>query len=167
MKITVGILLAVGIVAGVHADSITHSNTTINMEFVDIGDAGNPANLAENFDGTNPGSVPHNYRIGKYEVTIRQFMQAHSADNLVSDGDEDVWNSGLSVFYMLGLDAPATEVSFYEAAKFCNWLTSGSAYTGAYNIVGSGPLRPVDHRNIALQKFDVVYVIPSLNEPVI
>ena len=60
-------LSAVGLCAGIMAESITHSGTTINMDFVDIGYAGNDA------DGYGYGSVGYNYRIGKYEVSAAQW----------------------------------------------------------------------------------------------
>jgi hypothetical protein len=43
-----------------------------------------------------------------------------------------------------GADAPASFASWYEAEKFCNWLTTGNAYTGAYPFYGGGVLQAVD-----------------------
>ncbi len=99
---------------------ITHGGTTINMEFVDVGNAGNAA------DDTGYGAVGHDYRIGKYEVTADQWHAVIAADaNVGNAGD---WSGS----------QPTAGTSWYEAAKFCNWLTTGSAATGGYSF--SGPI---------------------------
>lgn len=137
-----------------HADSITHGSTTINMEFVNIGYAGNMV------DSTGYGAVGYKYRIGRLEVTIDQFMKAHKADHRIGDGDEDYWNNGSR---SVGTSGPACNMSWYDAAKFCNWLTTGSAHKGAYRFNGSGDFRGVD-RDAAISAYGTVYVLPSEDE---
>lgn len=137
-----------------HADSITHGSTTINMELVSVGYAGNIA------DSTSYGAVDYNYRIGKFEVTIEQFVQARIADSRIGDGDENYWNDGTRT---VGSGAPACSMSWYDAAKFCNWLTTGDAHTGAYQFSGSGTLVGID-RDAAIVSYSLVYVLPSENE---
>ena len=133
------------------AVSITHSNTTVNMDFVTIGNPGNPA------DSTGYGAVDYQYQIGTKEVSINQFMTAYGADNRVGSGDEDEW------FSSEGGVAPAVLVSFYESMKYANWLTSGDAYDGAYQFNSSGTLTAVD-RDAAVTTYGTVFVVPSEDE---
>jgi hypothetical protein len=71
------VVLASGIVA--QAVTITHPNasgdgsTTINMDFVTVGNAGNTA------DDTRYGAVGYNYQIGTYEVTADQWAAVLAA----------------------------------------------------------------------------------------
>jgi formylglycine-generating enzyme required for sulfatase activity len=133
---------------------ITHGETVIDMEFVMVATAGNPA------DTTGKGAVNYLYQIGKCEVTIGQFKEAYAADNRISNGGEDYWNKGS---YSLGTNAPATTVTWHEAARFCNWLTSGNALDGAYQLDVSGIVTNVDRASAALA-YATVYVIPTEDE---
>ncbi len=119
------------------------------MQFVDIGHPGNVTNS----DGY--GAVGYNYKIAKHEVTIDQITKSGAGD-----GDENYWNDGTRT---IGVDAPASQVSWYEAAQFCNWLTSGDTNSGAYQFDASGTLTNVD-RKAAVALFGDVYVIPSEDE---
>jgi len=151
----VGLLVA----GGANAESITHGSTTINMDFVDIGYAGNAPDTA------GFGAVDYDYRVGKYEVTLDQFDNACAADNRIGvgsevDGQEDFWNDGTRT---VGIGAPAVFTTFYKALKFCNWLTTGSAYDGAYQFNGSGVFQAVD-REAAVLAYGKVYLLPTENE---
>ena len=154
MKRTLSFVVGLMLVTGAQAESITHGTTTVNMDFVDIGHAGNAA------DSTGYGAVDYGYRIGKLEVTIEQFMAARAADTRISNGDEDIWNNGsLSV---VGVGAPASSLKWYEAAKFCNWLTTGDAFNGAYQFENY-VLMGVD-RDAALDAYGAAYVLPTEDE---
>jgi hypothetical protein len=37
----------------------------------------------------------------------------------------------------VGTAAPATDVSLYEAMKYCNWLTTGDVNSGYYGASGT------------------------------
>jgi len=126
----------------------------IGVDFVNIGNAGNAA------DSSGYGAVDYNYRMGQKEVTIAQFNAAVTADSRVGDGDEGYWNDGART---VGADAPASYVSANEAMKFCNYLTSGDAYTGAYQFNVSGALTAVD-RDAAVSSYGTVYVLPTEDE---
>lgn len=139
------LLLVVIPVIGGYAGLVTHGGTTINMDFVDIGYAGNVA------DSTGYGAVGYNYRIGKFEVTADQWSSVRAADPNIGQASAE---SGLK---------PAYHTTWYRAAKFCNWLTTGDAYTGAYQFNGSGTLTNVN-RIVAVQAYDTVYVMPSEEE---
>ena len=139
------LVLAFGTAA--QAELITHGGTTINMDFVTIGNAGNAA------DNTGFGAMGYNYRIGKYEVTAEQWAEVIAADPNV--GDAGNWSGS----------QPTGGTSWYEAAKFCNWLTTGSAATGVYSFNGpitapTGVTINRTYRNAG----GVAYVLPSEDE---
>ncbi len=121
-------------------------------EYIPIGD---PGNALDNNSGY--GAVAHEYAISDTEVTIAQFLLS-PADS----GNEDYWNDD---FFenSVGLDAPATYVSLFEAMKYCNWLTSGSTTNGAYLFDGAGSYLSTD-RAAALSTYGIVYALPTENE---
>jgi len=101
------------------ADAITHGGTTINMDFVTVGNAGNTGEVQS--QGTF-GAVAYEYDIGKYEVTADQWAAVIAADSAVGNAGD--WTGS----------QPTAGTSWNEAAKFCNWLTTGSATSGYYTI---------------------------------
>ena len=87
-RMALGVVFVAVLVAGAEAESITHGGTTVNMDFVNIGYAGNVANTAD-CDNLTPGTqrygaVDYNYRIGMKEVTIEQFAAARAADRIAA-----------------------------------------------------------------------------------
>lgn len=91
------------------------------------------------------GNVPYNYRIGTYEVTNDQyvaFLNAVAADDphglyhpamerpdIVAQGGgiARVGSPGSYQYAVTpgGGNYPVRIVSFYDAARFCNWMTNG------------------------------------------
>jgi formylglycine-generating enzyme required for sulfatase activity len=130
--------------AAVRADTISHNGTGVNVDFVTIGSAGNAA------DTNGRGSVNYNYRIGQSEITASQWSTVATAAGINEAG---TWNG----------NQPVASVSWYEAAQFCNWLTSGNKYSGAYQFNGSGTLTNVN-RSMAVSLYGTVYVLPTENE---
>ena len=116
-----------------------------DADFVTIGGAGIAADPA-----TGYGYVNYSYRISRYEVTGTEFGAAVAADPNVGNYSSDSPN------------APAEYVSWYEAAKYCNWLTSGNAYLGAYTHSG-GAFTGID-RASAISIYGAVYVLPTEDE---
>jgi len=108
------LLLAAGMA---QADTIIHGGTTINMDFVTVGNPGNTA------DDTGYGAVGYAYKIGKYEVTADQWAAVVAADSGLRGA---WWNPTGS--------QPMGNITWNEAAKFCNWLTTGSTTSGYYTI---------------------------------
>jgi formylglycine-generating enzyme required for sulfatase activity len=139
--------------------TITVTDIAVEMAFVTVGDAGNQA------DSTGYGAVDYEYQIGTYEVTIGQytaFLNAVAADDpygLYSAGmatdfrSAGILRSGSSGSYTYSViapvgvtpvgadnaaDRPITYVSWFDAARFANWMHngqgSGSTETGAYTI---------------------------------
>jgi formylglycine-generating enzyme len=134
------VVLASGIVA--QADTVTHGSTTINMDFVNVGNAGNTA------DDTGYGTVGYNYRIGTYEVTADQWAAVIAADSNV--GNAGLWSGS----------QPTAGTSWYEAAKFCNWLTTGDVNSGVYN---TSTWAIMDHQTAGMT-YGTAYFIPTEDE---
>jgi hypothetical protein len=124
----------------------------VNIAYVPVGSAGN-AN-----DSTGYGAVAYDYQIAKNETTIGQYaeflnMAAKSdpyalySTNMASDakiaGISRSGSEGGYSYSVIGSSAnkPITYVSWFDAARFCNWLHngqgSGSTETGAYTLNGA------------------------------
>ncbi len=112
-------------------------------------------------DASTYGAVGYNYRIGQKEVTLDQFAKARAADSLISNGNEGYWNTGGRT---VGLAGPASYVSAYEAMKFANYLTTGSAISGAYTFNAGGTTLLGIDRDAAVTAYGTVYVLPSEDE---
>ena len=101
-----------------------------SIDFVRIG---NPGNAADTTGSPNPaGSVAYNYNIGKYEINRDVIDKANSVGAL-GIALWDLTNLGGN-----GGSKPATGVTWYQAAKFVNWLNTSKGYVPAYKFDGSG-----------------------------
>ena len=125
----------------------------ITYEMVTVGDPGN----ANDTGGSGIGAVAYTYQIGKYDVTIGQyaaFLNAVAAtdtyslynSSMGSDGNikgiQQNGSSGSYTYSVIGSgDRPISYVSWFDAARFANWMTngqgSGSTETGAYTLGGA------------------------------
>ncbi len=153
----------------VNADVFGSGANQFSIDFVNIGYAGNAAkyvdygtapDLGDDYDApyAGYGAVAYNYRLGKYEITIDQFAKAYAVDDTISNGNENYWNDGIR---NVGDGAPACALTWTEAARFANWLTSGSAGTGVYQFSGdllTGINRSYRNGN------DLAYVLPTDDE---
>ena len=100
------------------------------MDFVTIG---NPNNVADTTGSPNPvGSVGYIYNIGKYEVSKGQVDKANAAGSL------GITLQDMTLYGGNGVNRPATGISWYEAAKYVNWLNTITGGTAAYKFDGSG-----------------------------
>jgi len=100
------------------------------MEFVPIG---NPNNVADTTGSPNPaGSVAYTYNLGKYEVSRDMIDKANSAGGL------GITITDMSSYGGNGVNRPATGITWYQAAKFVNWLNTSTGGTAAYKFDGSG-----------------------------
>ena len=115
-------------------------NASNIFESVLVADAGNPA------DTTGVGAVSYEFYIGAYEVTNAQYVVFLNAVAAVDP--HGLWNSEMSSHIRGGItrsgspgsysysakpnmgDKPVNFVSFWDAARFANWLTNGQP-TGA------------------------------------
>lgn len=102
------------------ADTFGSGANTFDIEFVDIGNPGNPADTT----GTpNPaGSVSYDYRIGKFEISEQMIDKANAEGGLGITKDTR------------GANKPASSTSWNEAARFVNWLNTSSGSTPAYKF---------------------------------
>ena len=147
--LTIALLTSATLLPQAHAITIAHGGDSVDIEFVDIGNAGNAADTT----GYGDGAVSYDYKIGTFEVTAAQFAAVSSFDVNVEDNANDPW-SGLQ---------PTASSSWYEAAKFANWLTSGDALQGAYGFSNATTFTGVD-RATALTTYGTIYVLPSEDE---
>ena len=134
----------------------------VTIDTVFVGDAGNAAANSSNAPswGYNYGygSVGYDYAIGRTEVTISQyttFLNAVAASdpyklwnsNMETDlniaGISRAGSSGSYTYSTIGSgNRPITYVSWFDAARFTNWLHNGATVgadteTGAYTLNGA------------------------------
>ena len=141
---TAGLFFACGL-------AVLTGHAEMGIEMVTVGDPGN----APSADGF--GAVPYSYRIGKFEVTIGQYAEflntvgsedayglynLKMADNANVAGIERSGSAGSYRYSVIGsAQRPITYVSWWDAARFCNWLHNGqgtgSTETGAYPLNGA------------------------------
>jgi formylglycine-generating enzyme required for sulfatase activity len=132
---------------------------------VTVGDAGNAADTG----GTQNGSVAYEYQIGKYDVTIGQYTAFLNAADPNGTNPNGIYNPSMETDLNIagisynsfasdglkysvigpfgtangqtGANRPITYVSWYDAARFANWMTNGqgagSTETGAYTLNGA------------------------------
>ena len=99
------------------------------MDFVTIG---NPNNPADTTGQPNPaGSVAYTYNLGKHEVSRDMINKANAAGGL------GITLPDMTSFGGNGINRPATGISWYEAAKYVNWLNTSTGGTAAYKFSGS------------------------------
>jgi len=137
------------------------AQAAISIETVAVGDIGNG-----NDPTTGYGSVGHSYNIGKYEVTIGQytaFLNAVAATDTYSLYNTSmgtnmnvagISRSGSSGSYTYAVmdnagssaNRPITYVSWFDAARFSNWMANGqptgeqgnaTTENGAYTLNGA------------------------------
>lgn len=127
------------------------------MEFVTIGNAGNTADTTG--DPNPAGAVGYSFEMGKFEVSEDMITKANSAGSL------GITTSSRSA------NKPATNVTWFEAAKFVNWLNTSQGFQAAYNFDGSGNFQlwsttetwQLDGQNRFRHK-DAQYFLPSVDE---
>ena len=102
-----------------------------------------------NVDNAGYGSVGYNYRIGTYAVTAAQWADVYAADP----------NVGRALFW--SGSQPAAGMTWYQMAKFCNWLTTGNALNGYYG--DSATPNALSHDAYAAS-YGTTYFIPTENE---
>ena len=124
----------------------------LTIDTVTVGDAGNAA------DTTTYGAVADVFALGKYEVTIGQyttFLNAVAATDTYSlynpgmttdQNTAGITRTGSSGGYSYSVSGsgtrPITYVSWFDAARFANWMNNGatngaSTETGAYTLNGA------------------------------
>ncbi len=158
------------------------------MEFVVVGDPCNPPDPL-----TGSGSVAYVFQIGKYQITNAQYADFLNAVAAYSDpyslytvnlekglfgGIKQVKKADLFVYEPLDgyAELPVVYVSWFDAARFCNWLhfgqprrgksiletTEGNFEIGAYNT--SLFIDPRGVQTVISHHSEAKYWIPSLDE---
>jgi sulfatase modifying factor 1 len=146
----------------------------VAIDWVTVGDPGNTA------DTTGFGAVADSYQIGKYVVTIQHYTDflnavaatdpyslynTNMATNLNIAGIQQNGSSGEYTYSVIGSggNKPITYVSWFDAARFANWMQngqgSGSTETGAYTLVGGQTSGTAPAQNPGAQFF-----IPTENQ---
>lgn len=131
---------------------VSSASAVVSIDYVSVGNAGNAA------DTTGFGAVPYDYQIAKNETTIGQYAEFLNANaksdpyslystNMASTSQiagisRSGTNGNFSYAVIAGTaNKPITYVSWFDAARFCNWLHngqgSGSTETGAYTLNGA------------------------------
>jgi formylglycine-generating enzyme required for sulfatase activity len=146
------------------------SNPLFLAHFVTVGNAGNPNDI------TGYGGVNYQYQIGKYCVTnsdYEDFLDAVAAtdpyglyaSNMGGDARGGITRSGSSGSYTYSTRAnmcakPVNYVSWFDAARYCNWLHNnyGSTETGAYTLNGA------TSGDAVAKNAGALYWIPTENE---
>ena len=134
LALVVGLIVALGAAA-----------QAVTIDWVTVGDAGNASDTRHYDPGY--GAVADPYRIGMYEITAGQyteFLNAVAASDPHGLYSTSMWahgngckilQSGPSGIYSYSVaadraDRPVNFVSFWDAARFANWMHNGQP-TGA------------------------------------
>lgn len=136
------------------ADTFGSGENSFEIEFVRIGSPGNAPD-----DVPNPaGAVNYEYRIGKYEISEQMIDMANAVGGLGITKDTR------------GPDQPATSISWFEAARFVNWLNTSTGHTPAYKFDDTGAFQlweptdvGYDASNLYRNKL-ATYFLPSVDE---
>ena len=153
-------------------------SATITLDMIAIGNVGNAA------DTTTYGSVSYAYDIGKTEVTTAQYVAflnatASTVDTygLYNAGMANMGGTGVGISRTTGgstnftytatnggENRPVAFVSWFDAARFSNWMTTGqgtTTETGSYTLAGAVSGSTVA-RNVSPN--GPYYYIPTENE---
>jgi formylglycine-generating enzyme required for sulfatase activity len=170
------IIIAAVIPCAVSAALTATVSATITLDMIAIGNAGNTA------DTTTYGSVSYAYDIGKTEVTTAQYVAFLNATASTVDTYQ-LYNAGMANMGGIGVgisqtggtivnftytvtgggeNRPVAFVSWFDAARFANWLVNGQGTiteTGSYTLAGA-----VSGATVARNEINGGYYIPTENE---
>ena len=149
-----------------NAQTITQAfGTGANAFSIDFVEIGNQNNLPDTGHLNTIGSVQYLYNLGIYEISRDQIEKANSAGNL-----------GITLFDMSiielaegnGANRPATGITWYDAAKFVNYLNTSQGKQAAYRfdengnfqLWGAGQYSGVNQ----YRHKDAFYFLPSADE---
>ncbi|TWT32420.1 Formylglycine-generating sulfatase enzyme [Posidoniimonas corsicana] len=122
MRHTACFLALAALAADACADQFGSGADAFEIEFVTVGDPGNPADVT---GVPNPaGSVDYSYRIGKYEISESIVEKAITAMGRPLDHSAR------------GPDRPVTNITWIDAARVVNWLNTSTGHAPAYKFGG-------------------------------
>jgi formylglycine-generating enzyme len=135
------------IIAAFLAALVLPASAVVNIDYVTVGDAGNATDPAT---GSLYGAVAYAYKIAKNETTISQYAEFLNAvaktdtyglysTNMTFFSINGISRSGSSGTFTYSVAAgsgnkPITYVSWFDAARFCNWLQNGQPTTGTQTV---------------------------------
>jgi len=144
-----------------NADTFGSGANTFDIEFVTIG---NPGNSADAIGAPFPaGKVDYTYRMGQFEIS-EQIIDKVNAQSAADGSPLGITTTNR------GPDKPATQITWFEAAKIVNWLNTDSGSLPAYKFDGSGSFQlwqpgdaGYDANNLYRNKL-ATYFLPSVHE---
>jgi formylglycine-generating enzyme required for sulfatase activity len=152
---------AVAACASAHADTFGSGENAFEIAFVTIGQPGNPADTTG--DPNPAGSVGYEYRIGKFEVPEEAVRKANAASALAGAPLGITLDSR-------GPQKPATSRSWFEAARFVNWLNAEKGASPAYKFDAAGNFQlwtsadPGFNPSNPFRNQQALYFLPSIDE---
>jgi len=157
----------------------------VTIDWVTIGDPGNAAQSAANrthseSEGDGYGAVSYTYKISRNETTITQyaaFLNAVAAadtyglyrTSMAEGYAPSISRTGISGSYTYSVigsgDRPITWISWYDAARFANWIHNGHP-TGAQNTATTedGAYTLTGNTGIITKNVGATVWIPTENE---
>lgn len=115
------------VTAPAFADTFGTGDNQFTIDFVTVGNPGNPADTTG--DPNPAGAVPYVYNIGKYEISRDAIEKANLEGGLgITLADMSFVTGGTRA------EMPATEVTWNEAARFVNYLNTSQGYPAAYKF---------------------------------
>jgi autotransporter-associated beta strand protein len=158
----------------------------VTIPTVPVGSPGNAGDTVVAEDLTSGyGSVSYSYFISKYDVTNSQYVEFLNAKDPTGANTLGLWNSNMANATFGGIsfvannsngtkysliagreNHPVNYVTFYDAARFANWLNNGqgnaNTETGAYTLLGGTPI-PSNGASVT-RNAEATIFLPSENE---
>jgi formylglycine-generating enzyme required for sulfatase activity len=149
------------VVACLWACLLAVPSLAVTIDMVTVGNPGNAGDTRVGAYTFGKGAVDYSYQIGKYDVTIGQYTAFLNAADPSGTNPNGIYNASMAtdlniagISYTSGASAgskyavisnggnssnrPITYVSWFDAARFSNWMTNGqgagSTETGAYTL---------------------------------
>ena len=145
----------------VRADSFGNGVNQFEIEFVTIGDPGNPADSTGSPDPA--GSVGYSYRMGIYEISEDMVNKA----KLLSEASGSPLSMATS---NRGPNRPVTSITWLNIARFVNWLNTSKGYTPAYKFDVNGSFQLWEPSDVGYDESNryrnrlAAYFLPSVDE---
>jgi formylglycine-generating enzyme required for sulfatase activity len=145
---------------------------TATIDFVTVGNSENDP------DSTGYGAVDYEYNIGKYEVTAGQYTEFLNSVAATTDNyglyNASMWSSiyGCKIEQTVSsgnysysvaseyVDRPVNYVSFWDAARFCNWLHNGQGG----GDTESGSYINIESQSTFARQDGALYFLPTEDE---
>ena len=128
LGITLAGVLALTVTAA-RADSFGGEANAFTIDFVSIGDAGNPVDTGTTGSYfSSYGAVGYAFQMGRYEISRDIIAKANAGGSLGLTLPDLTFAGG-------NIDThPATGISWNGAARFVNWLNASQGYAMAYQF---------------------------------